>query len=123
MDNKKTQKFKSLVSKEESGWLQKARWREENENWLDLSFAIAVKILNALKENKEENTFPKTQKELAAAMDCSPQYINKLLKGAENLQLETISKIGNILNISLIEVPDSGKSAQIPDKEVHLESY
>lgn len=38
-------------------------------------------------------------------MGCSPQYVNKLLKGQENLQIETIFKIGKILGLKLIEVP------------------
>lgn len=105
MENNKLDKFKALVSEEKSGWLDKAIYREENEAWLDISFAIAVKILAAFRANKKTGLFPKSQKELAEAMDCSPQYVNKLLKGTENLQLETITKIGSILNIKLIEVP------------------
>lgn len=102
-------KLNSIISEEKSGWLEKALWREENEAWLDISFEIAVEILDALRENKKNKIFPKTQKELAEAMNCSPQYINKVLKGAENLQLETITKIGKILNIQLVEVPKSVK--------------
>ena len=105
MANKKLDKFNKLVSKEKSGWLEKAKWRKENEAWLDISFKIAVKILSALKGNKIANVYPKTQKELASAMDCSPQYVSKLLKGTENLQLETITKIEQILDIDLIQVP------------------
>ncbi|MDX1718717.1 MAG: helix-turn-helix transcriptional regulator [Salegentibacter mishustinae] len=110
MKKQKTDKLNSLISENKSGWLEKAKWREENEGWLDISFGIAVKILSALRENKKTSTFPRTQKELAEAMDCSPQYVNKVLKGAENLQLETISKIGMILNIQLVEVPKSHKA-------------
>jgi transcriptional regulator with XRE-family HTH domain len=106
-------KFKALVSDEKSGWLAKAKWREENQDWLDISFAIAVKILAAFRANKKTGTFPKSQKELAEAMDCSPQYVNKLLKGTENLQLETITKIGGILNIKLIEVPQFETTIQV----------
>jgi len=105
MENKNTQKFLDLISKKESGWLEKAKWRQENEDWLDISFSIAVKILSALNSNKKANISPKNQKELAETMGCSAQYINKLLKGKENLQIETICKIQRILNINLIEVP------------------
>jgi hypothetical protein len=105
MNKKKTDKLNSLIPEKKSGWLEKAQWREENESWLDISFSIAVKMLGALRETKKSNIFPKNQKELAEAMNCSPQYINKVLKGAENLELETISKIENILNIQLVEVP------------------
>ncbi len=103
---KNTKKFLDLVSKKDSGWLAKAQWREENEDWLDISFSIAVKILSALSANKKaENSLPKNQKELAEVMGCSAQYVNKLLRGEENLQIETICKIQRILGITLIEVP------------------
>lgn len=94
------------ASKVDNTWIESAKYRKKNEAWLDVSFAIAVKIMSKLKSNKQEGIFPKTQKELAEAMFCSPQYVNKLLKGTENLQLETIVKIEEILNIRLIEVPE-----------------
>ena len=119
MTDDKLEKLYSLISKEKTGWLEKARWREENEDWLDLSFEIAVKILGALRKNKESDTFPKTQKELADAMGCTPQYINKVLKGHENLQLETISKLGNILDLPLIEVPKT----PVPYHEIGWSSF
>lgn len=92
-------------SKQDNTWIERAKYRKENKAWIDISFAIAVKIMSAIKANKTANIFPKTQKELAKAMRCSPKYVNKLLKGTENLQLETITNIEQILNISLIEVP------------------
>lgn len=93
------------TSKKDTSWIEKAKWRKENEAWLDISFDIAVSVMSALKANKSNNTIPGNQKELATAMGCSAQYVNKLLKGTENLQLETITKIERILNIKLIEVP------------------
>jgi transcriptional regulator with XRE-family HTH domain len=89
----------------DSGWLEKAKWRQENQDWLDISFAVAVKILSALNANKKANVAPKNQIELAASMGCSAQYVNKLLRGQENLQIETICKVQRILGIKLIEVP------------------
>lgn len=89
----------------DSGWLAKAKWRQENEDWLDISFSIAVKILSALSANKKAYVYPKSQVELAEAMGCSAQYVNKLLRGQENLQIETICKVQRILGITLIEVP------------------
>lgn len=105
MRDNKLGKFDSLISEKKSGWLEKAKWREVNEDWLDLSFEIAVNILEALRNNKEMGIYPQTQKELVEAMNCSPQYINKVLRGKENLQLGTITKIGKILEVSLVEVP------------------
>lgn len=93
------------VSKSDNTWIKKAKYRQENKAWLDISFEISVKILSQLAENKKVKVFPKSQKELAEALNCSPQYVNKLLKGTENLQLETITRIERTLNIQLIQVP------------------
>jgi transcriptional regulator with XRE-family HTH domain len=89
----------------DSSWLEKAKWRQENVDWLDISFSIAVRVASTLSANKKAERFPKSQVELAIAMGCSAQYVNKLLKGEENLQIETICKISRILGITLIEVP------------------
>jgi len=83
----------------ESKWLEQAKWRAENEAWLDVSSAIAIKILRWLRANGM------TQKELAERLDYSPQYVSKIVKGSENLTLETITKIEKVLEIKLIEVP------------------
>jgi ribosome-binding protein aMBF1 (putative translation factor) len=91
-------KFEKLVSEEKSGWLEKAKWRENNHEWLEKSARIAIKILRALKEQQL------SQKVLANKMQVSAQYINKIVKGSENLSLETISKLECALNIQLIEV-------------------
>lgn len=92
-------------SLKDSDWLAKAQWRQDNEVWLDISFSIAVKVASILSANKKTNTSPKSQVELAEALGCSAQYVNKLLRGKENLQIETICKIGRILGVKLIEVP------------------
>lgn len=47
-----------------------------------------------------------TQKELADKLNCSQQYVSLLLKGAENLTLETIAKIEEALDFRLITVSD-----------------
>ncbi|MBS1533967.1 MAG: helix-turn-helix transcriptional regulator [Bacteroidetes bacterium] len=107
--NKNIESFLKNVSSKDSGWLEKAKWRQANEDWLDVSFSIAVKILSALTANKKANVYPKTQVELAEAMRCSAQYVNKLLRGQENLQIETICKVQRILDITLIEVPKEVK--------------
>lgn len=93
-------------SKQDSTWLKNAKWRKENEAWLDISFKIAVKVLSALKANKATGEYPKNQKELAMALDCSPQYISKLLKGKERLGIDTITKVGDVLGLQLITVPE-----------------
>lgn len=86
-------------------WMAKAQWERDNEDWLDLSFKIAVRIGTVLSANKKTQQYPKNQVELAEAMGCSAQYVNKLMKGQENLQIETICKVEKILKVKLIEVP------------------
>ena len=44
-----------------------------------------------------------TQKMLAEKMNCTQQYISKILKGRENLSLEAISKIENALAIHFLQ--------------------
>ena len=94
-----SEKIKS-TAKKDTTWLQNAKERQTNRAWLEISFKIALKILRFLREEKM------TQKELAGRLGFSPQYMNKVLKGKENLTLETITKIQNAININLIEVPE-----------------
>jgi len=91
--------IKGLISKKPSNWLKDAEFYELNKDWLDKSALIAVKILSALRIQSL------SQKDLAERIDVSPQYINKVLKGKENLSLSTICKIEKSLSISLIAVP------------------
>ena len=45
-----------------------------------------------------------TQKSLAERMGCSQQYISRVLKGTENLSIETISKIELALELEILEL-------------------
>ncbi len=70
-----------------------------NKEKLNKSALIAIKILSTLRSQSM------TQKALAESIGVTPQYINKVVKGYENLSLETICKIERSLGISLIVVP------------------
>jgi transcriptional regulator with XRE-family HTH domain len=85
-------------SKPDTEWLKEAQWRQDNYFWLKTSFQIAIQIGSVLKQKNM------TQKELAEKMACSPQFVSTLLKGSENLTLETICKIEKVLEIKLINV-------------------
>lgn len=95
-------KLKQLESKETSSWLEEAKSRQENKVWRRRSFQIAVRILREIRAQRPVNGM--TQKVLAEAMGVTPQYINKVVKGKENLTLETISKIEAVLGIQLIGI-------------------
>lgn len=105
-------KLKGLISDDPSGWLKDADYYDANKYWMDKSALIAVKILSAIRNQSV------TQKELAEAIGVTPQYINKVLKGRENLSLATITKIERSLSISLITIPSFQNSQVIADSFV-----
>ena len=86
--------------KAQSNYLENAKFRVENKKWLKYSSNIALRIIAALEQNKKMS-----QKALAEILDVSPQYINKILKGQENLSLSTIAKISEALGVDLISFP------------------
>lgn len=88
------EKLNKIISDKKSTWLEDAKWREENEAWLSRSFNIALRVLNTLRSKRM------TQKELADKMKVTPQFINKVVKGQENLSMETIAKLEAALEIS-----------------------
>jgi ribosome-binding protein aMBF1 (putative translation factor) len=98
MKNERIEKFLALVSPEISDFEKKALWRKENKNWLRKSSAIAIKVHSAIICKGI------SQKAFAEKMGVSAQYITKILKGNENLSLETISKLETALGIQLIEI-------------------
>lgn len=80
-----------------SHWREKAEWRRTNRDWLPYARKIAIQATIALNEQGI------TQRQLAERMECSPQYVSRLLKGEENMSLETITKLENALGIAIIQ--------------------
>ena len=72
---------------------------EENkdEKWMCHSQAIAATMSNRMEE------LGMTQRALAEKMNCTQQYVSKVLKGRENLSLETLCKIENALGIRILQ--------------------
>ena len=79
-----------------SRWREKAEWRLQNKSWLRHSQHIAMLMLDKMEE------LHLTQKQLAELMGCSQQYVSKVLKGQENLWLETMAKSEDSLHINII---------------------
>ena len=94
--DKVLEKLKQHQSETPSKWREEAEFRRANKSWLRRSQKIAVKILSKMRESGISQT------ELANKMGCSQQYVSKILKGQENLSLETISKIEDSLGLSLL---------------------
>ncbi len=92
------EKFLALVKEQDKSSVKAIEWRNENKAWLRKSQAIAFSILRLLKSKKM------TQKQLAEALNVSPQVVNKWLKGKENFTLETISKLETALETPLMQV-------------------
>lgn len=98
------EKLASNASGQVSPWIEDAKWRRANRDWLKVSSQIAIRILSTLKEQGL------TQKDLAQKINVSPQQISKIVKGKENLSLQTIIKLEKALNVSLIVFPQYEQS-------------
>ncbi|QEK51881.1 helix-turn-helix domain-containing protein [Pedobacter aquae] len=90
------EKFNQLVSKEKTDTIERNKARIKNRQMLKESQRIALKVLLKLDE------LGWTQKDLAAKMEVSPQYINKVVKGQENITLETQIKLQSLLDIPIL---------------------
>lgn len=103
------EKFLGLVSEDDDKVLAKNRLRIANRHWLRASQEVAMKILDRLE------ALDWSQKDLAEKMEVSPQYINKIVKGKENLTLDTLVKLQQVLNIPILasyEEPNVGKTKE-----------
>jgi transcriptional regulator with XRE-family HTH domain len=89
-------KLDAITGNQPSTWKEKALYRKNNQDWLKRSQAIAIRILEALRAKNM------SQKLLAEKLDVSPQQVSKILKGTENLTLQTITQIETVLGIKLI---------------------
>jgi transcriptional regulator with XRE-family HTH domain len=104
------EKMEALASREVSGWLGRAEWFEANQSWLNRSADIALRVLSTL------DALNISQKELAERIGVSPQQVSKIVKGSENLTLETITKLEAALGVPLIEVCQAaGESESEPE--------
>lgn len=80
-----------------SKWREKAEWRMANKSWLRYSQHIAMMMLDKMEQ------LGLTQKSVAERMGCSQQYVSRVLKGTENLSIETIAKIEEALQLEILE--------------------
>ena len=94
MTNK--EKFLQLVSEEDTKTLAEVKKRIKNRAMLRESQQIALKVLMKLDD------LGWSQKDLAKAMDVTPQQISKIVSGKENLTIETQIKLQNILDIPVL---------------------
>lgn len=99
-------KLKEHCGKTPSRWRENAEWRMANKSWLRYSQHIAMMMLDKMEK------LGLTQKSVAERMGCSQQYISRVLKGTENLSIETISKIEAALEIEILKTAFAPRSQE-----------
>ena len=92
------EKLASIAKPQSEKEKEQARYRKENRDWLRMSQEIALCLHYYLRKAGL------TQKELADKMGVSAVYVGKLLKGGENLTLETICKIQKVIGEDLVTI-------------------
>lgn len=112
------EKLQQISEPAPSDWREKAQWRKDNRDWLRKSGRIAVSVLAAI-----DATPGMTQKTLAEKMGVSQQYISKIVKGQENLSLQTICKLEDALGITLVEVKKFKTSQVISPVEYYQKQW
>ena len=93
-------RLKEISSPAEEDWFKIAEEWEKEDLYLEKSTKIAVSVLTILRERGI------TKQSLAESKGVSAQYISKIVKGSENLTLETIAKLEKALNVDLVSVID-----------------
>ena len=90
-------RLSAYASATPSKWREKAEARIANKEWLRYSQRIAMMMLDKMEE------LGLTQKSVAERIGCSQQYVSRVLKGSENLSIETICKIESALGLQILE--------------------
>ena len=97
-DNEIISRLKEHQSSNPSKWREKTEWRMKKKLWLCYSQHIAMMMLDQMEKlniNKEQ---------LSKLLGCTQEYVSKILKGQENLTLETMAKIEQCLKIQIFNI-------------------
>lgn len=89
-------KLEQLQSGTPSKWREEAEFRATNREWIRESQKIATAMLIKMDEMNLK------QSDLAKLMGVSQQYISKILRGKENLTLNTMVRIEEVLHITIL---------------------
>ena len=108
-------KFNQLVSGEDNRTLADVKKRIKNRAMLRESQQIALKVLMKLDD------FGWSQKDLAKAMEVTPQQITKIVSGKENLTIETQIKLQHILDIPVLASYYENKMTEMDQRIVTVE--
>lgn len=83
-----------------SKWRENLEYDKKNWEWLKMSSNVAFAVLEMLDHTNM------SQVELANRMNVSRQQVSRILRGQENLTIETISKLQTALGIKLGRILD-----------------
>lgn len=90
------EQFLALVSESDDTFLDELESNFKHRDMLKESFMIGIKVLAKLEE------LGWSQKDLAEKMKVTPQQINKIVRGRQNLTLDTIIKLQSALHIPIL---------------------
>lgn len=96
MKEKTRQYLEEHQSATPSKWREEAQWRRDNREWLRYSQRVALLLLSYMKREHL------TQAAMAERLGCTQQYVSRILKGTENLTIETIAKIEQVIGSRLL---------------------
>ena len=92
-------------------WREEAEYRRKNSRWLLYSAMISFRVKARMEE------VGMTQVVLAEKLGCTQQHVSMLLKGKNNLTLETIAKFEEALDFDIIGdalIPVNGYNQGVP---------
>lgn len=92
------EKIKKLAVAGVSDWVEQTRKELAHSSAKKKSRKIALLVLERL------DAIGMTQLQLANKLGVSRQQVSKIVQGGENLTLQTISKLEEVLNISLLQI-------------------
>lgn len=96
-----------------ASWMTETQKAFENLEDTKVLSQIVLKIVRYMKDNGL------TQKELAERLNVTPQYVNKLLHGADSdLRITTALRYGRLLGLELIKVPGLQESPKAEKQQI-----
>ena len=96
--------------------MERLKWEDENWDWLELSSHIAFQLCDFIHKSKMDKT------EVCLRLNVSRGYLSRLMKGQENLTLQTIAKLERLTKRKLIFImpEEPQKKVIIAPKRVHV---
>lgn len=92
--------------------LEKTKQLLKEKEWRKAASKIATRVLYTLKKRGM------SQRELADILGKSPQWVNKIVKGQQNLTIGTIKELEEALDIRLFKIPAVSSEKVISETKI-----